>query len=466
MFSFPDASRNLGLTLQLSKPSRFATGACIDSRTLIKDDLFIALPGKNQDGHTYLEEVFRKGAAGAVIAKSVFDSNPHRFLSHPELFHNLLLVSNPENAFRELAFWYRDRFQVKAVGITGSVGKTTTKEFLHFLLRQKYSVVANRGNFNNHLGLPLTLFRLGPGTDFCVAELGANHPGEISALTKLLKPEAGILTCVSPAHLEGFGSLEGVYRAKLELLAALPLGAPAILPDDDPLLFERALKLKVKPIRVGLDSSSDFRISDVRVENFHVRFRLNQKFEFSFPGLARFLARNAAMALAAAEALGLALKDMPPVWDTVALPAGRFQPVFLDDGVLVIDDSYNASPASFEKALETFHSLQTSGRKILVFADMLELGTEEKRYHAELGRKIATYGFDLALAYGPRTQVSVDAAHAAKGLIHHFLNAEEAAVWLAQNLRSGDTLLLKASRGMKVEKVLEFLREKKFTVAR
>lgn len=462
MFSFPEAARLLNIIPFLLNASSQASGASIDTRTLAPGNLFIALQGSQQDGHQYLEEAFRKGASGALISQAVFEAQPSRFLDHPELFQNILPVPDPEKSLRGLAVWHRAHFKIPTIGITGSVAKTSTKEFLTYLLRKRFSVLASFGNFNNHLGLPLTLLGLGQSHRFCVAELGANHIGEIRYLADILKPTAGMITQISSAHLEGFGSLEGICEAKLELFEALPRGSPAILPDDDLKLFEKARKLNLNFIRVGMSREADFRISDLRLEKGFVSFVAKDKRQFSFPGVAAFFSRNAAMALAMWEALGMSLEDIPEVWEDLKLPAGRFQERWLGIGIQLIYDGYNANPASFLKALESFHALPVSGRKILVFSDMLELGKEEKGFHEELGRQIAGFDFDLALAYGRLTQASIEVLQTEKESMtaRHFKDSRELADFLLTVIKTGDCVLLKASRGMKIEEVMKVLEEK------
>lgn len=459
MFSLPEACQALGARLHFPKPLLRAAGVSIDTRVLKRGDLFVALRGAHQDGHRFLEDAFRKGAAGALIEKAHFDSKPSGF-SPPE-FKNLLVVADTFRALGRLAAWYRGRFELRSVAITGSVGKTSTKEFLHYLLGRKFSVLANAGNFNNHLGLPLTLFGLRPEHDFCVAELGANHCGEIRELAGLLKPSCAVITQISSAHLEGFGSLEAVYAAKLELLESLAEGSVAILPDDDAVLCEKVRRYPLNLVWVGFSGKANYRISRVEVQGSTVRFDLNGC-RFSFPGLAGFFAKNAALALAAAAELGIPLEEQPREWKDVKLAPGRFEEKILGRNVRVIYDGYNANPASFEKALEAFSALEVSGKKILVFADMLELGKEEEKYHEELGRRIAHCPFDYVAAYGKRAQRSIEKLREENPFMKadYFERSEEVAATLGVRVEAGDALLLKASRGMKMEDVLKSFQEK------
>lgn len=466
MFSCRDASRVLGVDCEMENASIHIRGASIDTRNLEPGNLFVALKGEKDDGHRYLETAFLKGASSALLEKNFFRSNREAFLKNPGTYHNLLPVDQPAEAFSKMAVWFRTSLPVKAVGITGSVGKTTTKEFLYHLLKQQAPVLANQGNFNNHLGLPLTLFRLQPSHRFCVAELGANHKGEIASLCSILKPEAGIITQVAPAHLEGFGSLDEVYRAKGELMEALPQGAPVVLPEEDPRLIARARELGLRPVLVGESPSADYRISGVKMKGGWVHFTLNERWKFKFPGLAAFLANNAAMAVAMAEALDFSCERMPKIWKGISWPQGRFQEKIFPQDIRIIDDSYNANPSSFHKALEAFHLLAGPGRKLVVLGDMLELGPEEAEYHEALGRDLARYSFDKVLGYGRLAKRSIESYSREKGLgplqegAFHFERQEELAESIIRQIQAGDRVLLKASRGMKMEKILEAFESK------
>jgi UDP-N-acetylmuramoyl-tripeptide--D-alanyl-D-alanine ligase len=458
VFSFPEAARFLNTSLEHPDPSLSPQGISIDTRTLKPGDFFLALQGTKEDGHRYLEEAFKRGASGALISRSVYQKETVRF-QNPS-FKNLLPVADTAEALAELGKWHRRRFSIPVVGITGSVGKTSTKEFLSFLLREaegSEAVLSNRGNFNNQLGLPISLLYLDKTHRCAVNELGANHAGEIAYLATILQPTAGILTMVAPVHLEGFGSLETIYETKLGLIRSLPAGAPAVIPDHDEVIGKAVAALDVKALRVGTTAKADYRVTDARMEGEWVNFRLNGRWDFSFPGAAPFLAVNAAMALAMMEALGYSLDKLPSRWERMKLPDGRFTPKSLGQGIRVIFDAYNASPESFDKALKAFHDWAGQRRKIVIFADMLELGGEAEARHRELGRKIASGGFDAAFAYGSLAEKSIDEIKRAGGQAGHFNAPEALAAHLEDFLQPEDRLLLKGSRGMKLEKIFEAL---------
>lgn len=468
MFSLPDAARHFGLTLYAPHSCEPSKGASIDTRTLRPGDCFFALTGTQADGHLFLEKAFSLGASGAVISDAYYREHLQG-RPFPSGFKNILTVENPSVFLAELAAWHRSRFSIPFVGVTGSVGKTSTKEFLSYLLASQAGaegVLATRGNLNNHLGLPLTLLELNGAHRYCVAEIGANAAGDIAYLCRILKPTAGIVTCVAPVHLEGFGSLKTIYQTKTDLFRAIPPGAPAVTTAGDPEMDAIADALPVKVFRAGTDRSCQGMISDVCVDGEKVSFLYRGLYRFSFPGVAAFLAVNAAMALLMVESLGLPLDRLPAHWEGFKLPDGRFSIKTIAGGIRVIHDGYNASPKSFEKALETFSSLACKGKKILVFSDMRELGESSRDFHRALGVKIASSGLDAVYAYGSESLSAIDAVLPVMPQARHFSGPEDLAAHLAGTLQPDDVILLKASRGMKIERVIEELqRNERFSPA-
>lgn len=461
VFSFPDVCQQLGFRAQLLDSSRTASGASIDTKTLMPGDLFVALKGTRTDGHLFIEDAFQKGASGALIDEKYFDKKHEYLLGRQDLFRNLLIVPNVQAAMIALAAWYRARFNIPVIGVTGSIGKTTTKEFLHYLLSRRSRGIANVGNLNNHLGVPLTLLRLGSEDAFCVAELGANHPGEIKYLAEIIRPTAGLITQIAAVHLEGFGSIDSVCETKLELFGVLAPHSIAVLPENDHKLFEKARRYELSFCRVGTTPYADYRLSNVKIEDGYVSFIMNEKYPFRFKSAASFLAMNASMALAMAEKCGVKLEDIPADWDDFKVPGGRFQEHRLAGGVRIINDAYNASPHAFKNALKSFHELSVTGRKIVVFADMMELGEQTNYYHRELGREIAKYPFDCVLGYGPLAEISLNTVYevSTHAIIHKLKDAKETAKFLSEYLNEGDAVLLKGSHAMKVDDVLQSLRE-------
>ncbi len=459
-FDFETAAAFLNSKVILPEPLKQWSGASIDTRTLKSGDVFFALRGSQQDGHDHLWGAFRKGASGAVIREEFFKHRREELFRERALFHNLIPVSDPEKALGALSEIYRRGFSCLAVGVTGSVGKTSTKEFLRYLLGQKYPVLASSGNLNNHLGLPLTLFRLKPEHQYCIAELGANHRGEIRRLSSFLRPRVGIITGVSPAHLEGFGSIQGIYEAKLELAEAVAKDkGTLILPDGDPELIEGARRRKVALLFFGTKRDSDFRLTHVEVREGWVEFEVNDRWEFRFRGHASFQAENALAALAASFACGVAPRDLPSIWTEIEIPKGRFQILQPREGMTFVDDGYNANPYALEKSLAAFQALEGPGRKILVLGDMLELGAEAGAYHREIGEKIRDQGFQGLLTIGEwmKEACLVCERSGDPPLTLHFEERGMLVHFLTNFLRPGDQVLFKGSRAMKLEEVIHAL---------
>ncbi len=465
MFSYLEASRLLRVSPEFQDSSLTIRSLSIDTRTLNPGDLFVAFKGEQCDGHDFLAIAFEKGASGALIDARQKEAASTNLRAAKVPIHNLIPVQNPLAAMTLLAAEYRKTLPVKVIGVTGSVGKTTTKEFLFYLLRQKYSALATAGNLNNHLGVPIMLSRLEPSHQYCVMEMGASHSGEIRALAEIAAPSGGILTPIGPAHMEGFGSLENIYNTKLEIMDFLRKDDPLVVSESDVMLLEKINQRGRKAITVGYSESSEYRITDVKVEGGEVSFSMNDKGRFSFPGQASFLVLNAGLAIAMARNLGMAWEEIPRTWEDVGFASGRFRETMLPNGIRVIDDSYNANPVSFGNALDAFRSLSCAGKKIVVFADMLELGAEEERFHRELGEKMASSGVDAALAYGKRTRASIEALAYSKPAFDakHFRDGLEVLAALKEVLRSGDVILFKGSRSMHVEKVLEGVRSISFS---
>lgn len=467
MLPYPEAGRALGVPVEYSDAVPGIRSFSIDTRTLKPGELFIALKGERSDGHAHVPAAYAAGASGVLIDRERKSDVLALLKNAGRVAANLLAVPEPERAMTDLARYYRGQLSLRAVSVTGSFGKTTTKEFLVFLLRQKYSALATSGNLNNHLGVPIMISRLERSHNVAVFELGASGMGEISHLAGLIRPSAAVITMIGPAHLEGFGSLENIYRAKTEVVRHLPKNAPVVISDQDPEL-ERVLRDSGKRIvRAGPSEGADCRLTDVRAADGRVSFRLNGVGPFSFPGHAPFLGMNAALAAAMACEWGVPLADMPRDWRDAGFATGRFRETTLANGIRVIDDSYNASPLAFAAAVTTFSKLPATGKRILVFADMLELGAEELRYHRELGERISELPIDLAFAFGERARASIEAIRAAGVPVsaRHFPDAETLSATLAEIVRPGDLVLFKGSRGMRVERVLTRIKELVFSTS-
>ena len=436
--------------VRLSGPAQAPalSGVSIDSRTVREGELFVAIRGRRLDGHHFVPEALANGAAGALVEQPPVGMPPGKFLWQ---------VPDTLAALGNLARFHRDRFEIPLVAVTGSCGKTTVKEMLAHILSADRPVLSTLGTQNNLIGVPLTLFRLHRGHRAAVLELGTNQWGEIGQLTRIARPTLGVVTNIGPAHLETFGDLAGGLRAKAELWEEMDPGAMLVLNGDDPWLAKEGKRLARPVSWFGLGSEARIPVSRVECGPSGSRCRLEGGEELEVPLPGRHNLLNALAALTCAELLGVgraaaaaALKSLPP------LP-GR-SAVAQRDGILWIDDSYNANPASLAAGLEILSGLRDSSRKIVAVGDMLELGKESERLHEEAGRRIAALRPDLLVAVGPLARQLLEAARTS-GLPHPagraFETAEQAGEFLGSWLRRGDAVLVKGSRLMRMERVLD-----------
>lgn len=423
----------------------------IDSRTARAGDLFFAIVGPRHDGHDFVAEAFRKGAAAAVVAQP-----PGRFPGSPALVR----VRDTSRALQDLGAHVRRRRPLKVIGITGSAGKTTAKELAAAVAAQRHRVLKSEGNLNNTWGLPLQLLRLGPEHEAAVLEMGMSTHGEIARLTEIADPDVGVILNVLRVHLEHFRGLDDIARAKGELFRGLRRDAVAVYNADDRPTARLGKDFAGRSIAYGLVAKgAAVRGEDVVLEEpVGSRFVLRRGGErvpvrLALPG--RHNIYNALAAAAAGFALGLEPEEIRRGLESVRPVAMRGLLHALPDGVRLFDDSYNSNPAAMERAIEMLRGAP-AGRRILVSGDMLELGPYGRRAHARLGEQAAAAGFDLFVAVGRLSAAAAETA-SAKGLrgTRHFPDAEAAAPFVAAQARRGDLVLVKGSRGMKMEKVVQ-----------
>jgi UDP-N-acetylmuramoyl-tripeptide--D-alanyl-D-alanine ligase len=431
-------------------------GVSTDTRTLQPGELFVAIRGPRYDGHDFLDQAVARGAAALLVSRSAG--------AHPEIPR--IEVDETIVALGEIARGYRHRFHGPVIAITGSNGKTTTKEMCGEILRAA-GVRTRRspGNLNNAIGLPLSILALQEGDEVLVVELGMNQPGEIDALGRIAEPNVGAITQIAPAHLERLGSIDDVARAKAELLGRIAEDGTAVLSVDDPRVVREAARFPVRKIWFGEDERADFRGEDIRSEGSGTSFRLRTPLgeieaRIALPG--RHLVGLGLCAAACAFATGrLARADLSSIAAGLAsftgVP-GRLRLVRCASGLVVLDDTYNANPASCAAALHTLREIAGGGRAVAVLGDMLELGEAEGSLHAEAGEVAARVGIDLLLAVGPRSARTAEVA-SAHGVPHVELaaDADEAAGRLEELVQPGDTVLVKGSRGMRMERALRAL---------
>jgi UDP-N-acetylmuramoyl-tripeptide--D-alanyl-D-alanine ligase len=431
-------------------------GVSIDSRNIQEGELFVAIKGDRFDGHDFVPEAIRKGAWGALVERSVLE-NKYQSLG---VLKNILPVEDTLFALQEMAHLHRKKYSIPVVGITGSNGKTTTKEMLAGILTRKGPVLKNEGNLNNHIGVPLTLLKLEAKHRAAVIEMGMSAAGEIDLLARLVSPEVGIITNIGPAHLEFLGSMDGVAEAKAELLGNLKTGGTAVFNADDRYFDTLTKNWSGRVISFGIDARADVSASDIRQDKDFTDFTLTaagQKVKVRLRTVGRHNIYNALAAAGAAIAVGMSLDAVKYGLDDFAPVAMRSE-LKLAHGRTVLADYYNANPGSVKAALETLVSLRTGVRSIAVLGDMLELGDATEEAHREIGRTAARLGVEVLITVGALSKYMLEGAHEGgmpKNRLFAAGSHAEAADLLKKYSQNGDAVLIKGSRGMKMEKILE-----------
>ncbi len=446
----------LGATLSGDCPKDAFSGVSTDSRSSKADQLFVALEGPNFNGHDFVEPALAAGAAGALVR------NGYSLATKPDAC--LIQVQDTTRALGDLAAAWRREHSALVAAITGSNGKTTTKEMLAAIMSQRHQVLKNQGNFNNHIGLPLTLLQLSAQHTACVVEMGMNAPGEIARLTEIAAPEVGVITNVGPAHLGMLGSMEAIARAKAELFEGLSTAATAVVNLEDPLLAPYADKLACRVMTFGLQAPAQIMGSDISAQGSKVAFNLELpagppvRVSLAAPG--RHNVMNALAAAATAWALGQGAEAIKAGLESFVPVKGRLQMARSFWGYTVLDDTYNANPASLAAGLQTLKELAGARRKALILGDMRELGPTAPQLHEEAGRLAAEVGCQVVLALGER------AAHVAAGARTVGLTKDmaqafedlEALIWAAREvLQEDDVVLIKGSRSARMERVVAAL---------
>ncbi|NOZ20299.1 MAG: UDP-N-acetylmuramoyl-tripeptide--D-alanyl-D-alanine ligase [Planctomycetes bacterium] len=426
-------------------------GVSTDSRTARPGDLFVAIVGENFDGHDFVGAAFEKGVRGAVVSRPVDLTSDH---SDKAVF----VVDDTIRALGEIARHYRSSLDTNIIGITGSNGKTTTKEMTVHLLSKHARVSGAKKSFNNFIGVPLTLFSIDPGDDYAVIEMGTNAPGEIARLAEIARPGIGVITNVSATHLAGLGSEEGVANAKAELLDAISEEGAAVLNRDNPWTARIRPRCRGRIITFGEGEGADVRAEHVRQNGEGLKFSVEGR-DFIVPVMGRHNVLNALAAAAVCRYFGLDLDEISADLRDFELPPMRLQRSVLG-GATFINDAYNANPVSMAASIATFAGL-SADRKIFVCGDMLELGEGSPELHREVGRKIAEAGADVMWAVGEQAAHAADAAieaGMAADAIHRARTSKEAGEQIVGFVRPGDVVLLKGSRGMALEKILDCVR--------
>ncbi len=444
-----------------------AQGYSIDSRTVQPGELFFAVKGERLDGHDFVEQALARGAVAAVVRK---DQASRYMFGDEHDSHRLLAVDDTLLALQTLATAVRKIWGKTAIGVTGSMGKTTTKEAIAHLLATRHRLHRTKGNFNNHFGLPLGLLTLEPEYDIAVVEMGMSHAGEIQALAHIALPNEGVVTNVAPVHLEYFESIADIARAKYELIEALPYGGTAVLNADDEYVSQFGRDFKGKVVMFGLRTTAGAAagfLADVRAENIEVLGADGTRFDLvadevrhavHSPLLGKHNIYNVLAAAAIALEHGITPSEIAAALPSLEPGDKRGQVVQVGNST-VIFDCYNSSPKALMAAVDALAAMP-AGRRIAVAGEMLELGPTGEQLHRDCGRYMAGK-VDFLIGVRGLAGPMVEAAREA-GLAAEFVaTPEEAGEWLARETRVGDVVLLKASRGVKLEKALEAWRQKR-----
>jgi UDP-N-acetylmuramoyl-tripeptide--D-alanyl-D-alanine ligase len=426
-----------------------------DSRQAQAGDLFIALRGERFDGHNFIHEVARKGAAAVMIERGrTLETMPACAVIH---------VADTRQALGRIGATYRRGFDVPTIAVGGSNGKTTTKELIASVLRQKFATIWSEASFNNDIGVPSTLLRLDASHQAAVLEVGTNHPGELAPLVGMIQPRFGVITNIGREHLEFFGDLEGVAREEGVLAEMLPADGRLFLCGDNEWTDRIARRTRAAVVRVGLSAGNDWRARDARLEKSGVSFQVDAP-DAAFSGhyqislVGRHQAVNSLFALAVGAELGLNRAELARGLADCQAAKMRLQ-VWDWSGVRVLDDAYNANADSMLAALQVLLELPCKGRRVAVLGDMAELGAHSESAHAEVGRRAAELGVGQLIAVGKMAGVMGRAARdAGLNRVIELADAEAAVTTLKSFLKAGDTVLLKASRSSRLERITQALR--------
>jgi UDP-N-acetylmuramoyl-tripeptide--D-alanyl-D-alanine ligase len=434
--------------------TRVVGGYSIDSRTVAPGELFFAVRGERLDGHDFVAAALDRGAVAAVVSRERVASLPDVALSVP-----LLITEDPLIALQALAAHVRRQWGRRVVAVTGSAGKTTTKEAIAAALGAKFKVLKSEGNFNNGFGLPLQLLRLKAEHEFAVIEMGMNHAGEIAALARIANPDWGLVTNVGTAHIENFADGQaGIARAKLELVAALPSTGVAFLSCDDPYVSQFGREFPGRVVYFGAGPCADPQLLSVveDMAGLHVRYRAGERTgEFTLRLLGAHNASNAVAGLAVALEAGVDLEAAVAALETLTVGHNRGEAIEIG-GATILNDCYNSNPEALRSMIRTLAG-RPARRRILVAGEMLEMGEHGPALHAACGKAAVEAGLDLVVGVGGNAE-HLAAAACTGGIASLFLpDAEAAGRWLKQNLQPGDVVLVKGSRGVHLEQAIEAL---------
>ena len=418
---------------------------CIDNRMVTPGCLFFAIKGANFDGHDFVADAFEKGAAAAVCSRDVDASG------------TVIRVEDTRRALIDLAAYNRSKYRIPVVGLTGSVGKTTTKDMIAYVLAQRYRTLATEGNFNNDIGLPRMCLRLDASIEAAVFEMGMSGFGEISTLTKIARPTVGLITNIGVSHIEKLGSREGILKAKMEILDGMEEDAKLVLNGDNDMLRTVMRKYPRRVVTYGIESDDvDFRATDIKQEDGRITFTLSgakKSWKIEIPVIGMHNVYNACAAFICGALAGVPASSAIEGLKNY-VPDKNRQDIEDRDGITLINDCYNASPDSIKASVSVLRDLYCEGRRIAVLGDMFELGDYAKQGHLMSGDVVAQSGVDVLYALGPNAKYYIEGA-AGRLETHYFEDRNELVKALRSDIKKGDAVLFKASRGMKLEEIVK-----------
>ncbi|WP_110112014.1 UDP-N-acetylmuramoyl-tripeptide--D-alanyl-D-alanine ligase [Bacillus sp. CGMCC 1.16541] len=430
-------------------------GVSIDTRTIKENNLFIPIKGENFNGHQFIKKAIENGATATLWNKD--EPNPPEDIP-------VICVDDTLKALQMLAEAYRHQLKVKVVGITGSNGKTTTKDMVEAVLSTTYKVLKTEGNFNNHIGLPLTLLRMKEDTEIAILEMGMSSRGEIEFLSQLAKPDVAVITNIGESHLQDLGSRDGIAEAKLEIVSGLHEDGKLIYTGDEPLLVSRLKDKSIKTVTFGQSETLDLYPISVEQQESGTRFTINKQQDqlFYVPVLGQHNVHNALAAIAVGRYFDLPFHKIAEGLKNLRLTSMRMEVQKTSSGLTIINDAYNASPTSTKAAIQLLKDMDGYEKRIVVLGDMLELGDQEKEFHFEIGEFIDPTYVDYVFAYGPLSTYIIEGAKQAfaSERIAHFDDKEMLAKELKAVVSSRDIIVVKGSRGMKLEEVVNYLLER------
>jgi len=449
MFTVKDIVTTVKGKLLSGNMEEILAGLSTDTRKIKKGELFLAIKGDRFDGHSFILDAVAKGAGGVLVQDGGITNANFKL---PDV--SFISVTDSTKALGDIGNFHRSRFSIPTIGITGSNGKTTTKEMVSAILSKKFNALKNFGTENNNIGVPLTLLRLNGEHNIAVLEMGTNHLGEIRRLSEIARPTIAIITNIGPSHLEYLEDVDTVLKAKVEMLEYMDKDAKLILNADDEHL--RTIKTNLKTIWFGFDKEADFYADKISLEPEGISFRLNGKWNISLGVLGRHNVSNALGAIACAWDFGIPIEEIRDALKEFRVPNMRMEIKRFGD-IKIINDTYNANPQSMQQAIEALKDMVTEGRKILIAGDMLELGTHSGRFHHLVGKQAAESGIDLIVAVGKLAEYISNGAQEA-GMSEKKIKLcalmKDARAKVATLIKKGDTVLVKGSRAMKMEEIV------------